>query len=165
MTKILVFSDSHGNSSSISNAIEQHPDASMALFLGDGIVDFLRVTDLTHLQTVCVRGNCDFYRASSDIRDIEILTVENVRIMMTHGHLFGVKSGLGTALDKASEAGSDIFLFGHTHVPFDRTFIRDGKHIRLFNPGSVGRGRENGNTYGIIIIDRDAALTSHGRLK
>lgn len=83
---------------------------------------------------------------------------------MTHGHLFGVKSGLGTALGKAAEADVDIFLFGHTHIPFDRTFPNGDRHIRMFNPGSIGRGRENGNTYGVIVIDGSSAVTSHGNL-
>lgn len=165
MTKILVFSDSHGNGRGISAALGQHPDASIALFLGDGIGDFRRAADLPHLKTVCVRGNCDFYGVSTGVRDVEIITVENVRIMMTHGHLFGVKSGFGTALDKAAAAEADIFLFGHTHVPFDHTFSHGDRHIRMFNPGSVSRGRDCGNTYGVIVVDGDSTVTSHGILK
>lgn len=165
MTKILVFSDSHGNGRGISSALRQHPDASIALFLGDGISDFRRTADLPYLKTVCVRGNCDFYGGIEGAHDVEIITVENVRIMMTHGHLFGVKSGLGMALNKAAAAEADIFLFGHTHIPFDHTFPNGDRNIRMFNPGSVSHGRDCGNTYGVIVVDGDSAITSHGILK
>jgi hypothetical protein len=165
MTKILVFSDSHGRRSGITAAIKSHPDASMALFLGDGLEDFAKATDGTDLKTVRVRGNCDFFLSDKSVRDVEALSVENVSIMMTHGHLFGVKSDIGTALDKAAEAGVDIFLYGHTHEPFNHTFRVGERHIRMFNPGSIGNGRACGNTYGVIVIDGTKVVASHGVFK
>ena len=39
--KILVFSDSHGRDQYMLKALKTHPDAEAAIFLGDGLADFL----------------------------------------------------------------------------------------------------------------------------
>lgn len=70
---------------------------------------------------------------------------------MSHGHLFGVKSGIGGMRAEALSNGCDIMLYGHTHEAF--TDYADGLYV--MNPGSV----KNGN-YGIIEIISGGILTS-----
>ena len=75
------------------------------------------------------------------------------RIFVTHGHAYGVKSGLGRLIDKAESVGADIALYGHSHIP-DLTYMRG---ISAFNPGSISMPRQEGRrcTYGTIEISED----------
>ena len=102
--KILVLSDSHGNVSNMAAAVEQ--SAPRMIF---------------HL------GDC--------WRDAEkLLFVEDKRILLCHGHTYGVKQSLLTAGYAAEEQNLDLFLFGHTHRPL---VDRRGKTL-FVNPGSIG---------------------------
>ena len=94
-------------------------------------------------------------------RDVRVFDECGVRFMCMHGHSYGVKSSLDRAVYAAEENEADILLYGHTHTPKDTVVNLDGgKSIRVFNPGSVGRGYPS--SYGIIEIDRRGnILTSH----
>lgn len=61
----------------------------------------------------------------------EIFKVCGKTIFVTHGHLYDAKSGLYRITSAAREAGADILLFGHTHMPL--TLYEDGLYI--MNPG------------------------------
>ena len=90
--------------------------------------------------------------------------------MMTHGDLYGVKSGLGRLVKAADDKDVDIVLFGHTHLPLS-VYLPEGdesfgfalrKPLYLFNPGSIG-GYER--SFGCVTIDpRGGVLTSHGNI-
>ena len=67
--KILVFSDSHGNSSVISDAIRKQlkHGLDMVFFLGDGISDFEAAAKLLPgPRYTAVLGNCDAYSYQPD---------------------------------------------------------------------------------------------------
>lgn len=98
------------------------------------------------LKVVSVPGNCDGWTG----RPLErIVEVEGVRLLLTHGHAYQVKAGLGGLIAAAREQGVDAALFGHTHRPHCEQV--DG--LWLFNPGSVGS--YCCADYGIITIDGD----------
>lgn len=127
--KICVFSDSHGNSLYMLRAIEEHsPD--MIFHLGDGERDTDKIKSQfpqIPLKRVC--GNCDWY---SMLPNVERVNVYGANIMLTHGHLYHVKSGTDELMEAARREGMDMVLYGHTHIPqYD---LIDGLHI--LNPGS-----------------------------
>ena len=141
--KILVVSDSHGDVENMERAVlRERPDA--VLHLGDGWHDaqtlHSRFPDLPLEQ---VPGNCDFRGDKSAVR---VLEYEGRRVMLCHGHTFGVKSDLSLLLREAEERGADVALFGHTHKPFLE--LRGG--VWLLNPGSVGDYRRA--TYGTLLL-------------
>lgn len=139
--RILVFSDSHGTTHNMREAMQLHKNADAVIFLGDGERDFSYLTGMQEIKnTVCVSGNCDFY---SQLNDNEIFTAGAVKIFCTHGHNEGVKYGTDTLINKALALGARIALYGHTHEPV--TDYVDGLHI--MNPGSIRSG-----DYGIIDI-------------
>lgn len=72
------------------------------------------------------------------------------KILLCHGHEYGVKSGYLNLQYAAREKGADIVLFGHTHqVFYDQT-----SQLAMLNPGSIGEPRYYGkNSYGILIIE------------
>ena len=146
LTKIFVFSDSHGCSANMSKVLRKEvPD--MIIFLGDGEVD---LESLKHsypkIRIHSVRGNCDIYSSSAGFL---ILSVPPRKIFATHGHTYGVKidPSLEKLVTAAFEKEADILLFGHTHVPF--TDYRMG--MEILNPGTIGNVENP--TYGEVIID------------
>ena len=166
---LLVLSDSHGRVNNISDAIALNKNAEAVLFLGDGLRDIERAETLGK-PIISVRGNCD--PPLSDIHGVYTLSFGEYNIMLTHGHLFSVKSSLDTYAAHAAECGADIALFGHTHIPLDR-YLPAGcevggvtlkKPLRLFNPGSIGDPRGSRASFGVITIRGREVLTSHGEL-
>lgn len=143
--KILVLSDSHGNVSNMLQAVEREAPR-MILHLGDCW------RDGEHLHDACpgiefhqVPGNCDFRPAEESQW---LLFIGDKRVLICHGHTYGVKQSLLSAGYAAEEQNLDCFLFGHTHNP-----LVDMRGKTLFlNPGSIGDYRRP--TYGVVTIDR-----------
>ena len=145
--RLLVISDSHGKSSVIHDIIESQPSAKHIFFLGDRLED-IDSFELLYPDRIfhAVSGNCDFY---SSVPSKNSVTLCGKKIFFTHGHEFGVKSTDTHLLSYAKALGADIVLYGHTHIPN----IRYADGVYLVNPGSVGRGREKGDTYAYIDIE------------
>lgn len=165
--KILVISDSHGDVVAMQKIISLHRDAELLIFLGDGLRDLAAASDSlpATMATVSVCGNCDFLSIGSlSARDDEMLTVEGRRILITHGHKYGVKGGLGALAAAAHARGADIVLFGHTHEPHESLIEIEGRSIRLFNPGSVGRPHDRITHYGLLDIRENGVLFSAAAL-
>ena len=141
--RILVASDTHGDSSSLQRAILAQPHAQTIIHLGDGEEDAERLKgafpDRAFLQ---VRGNCDWCSSLPVTREFE---AEGAKLFFTHGHLYGVKSGDSSLLSAAREHKAQVVLFGHTHQP--REDYQDGLYI--MNPGRLS-GWEP--TYGTLDI-------------
>lgn len=131
--KILVFSDSHGNLSHMEAAVARtHPDR--ILHLGDGWRDAQALyAEFPDTPLDQVAGNCDIWPGGPTEK---VLDIGGVRLLLCHGHTYGVKRTLLSGLYAARERGADLFLFGHTHRPFCET--RQG--VTLLNPGSIGDG-------------------------
>jgi putative phosphoesterase len=166
---LLVLSDSHGKPGNISEAVSRNKNAEAVIFLGDGVRDLDRA-ETANKPIISVRGNCD--TAISGERQVYTLNFGEYNIMLTHGHLFSVKSGLDTISAHAAECGADIVLFGHTHKRYDKYLpagttiggITLKKPLRLFNPGSIGEPRDSRASFGLITLRGKDILTSHGEL-
>lgn len=141
--KILVFSDSHRSRSGMYRAIDaNNPD--QIIHLGDLMDDAEEITYLYPGIPVCmVPGNCDGW---STVPSKKQITLAGKRILLSHGHLWGVKSGYYAAIADARATKSDILLFGHTHIPYCEQ-LEDG--LWVMNPGSIR------STYGLICLEDD----------
>ena len=171
--ELLIVSDSHGRVENIQAAIERQIKALDAvLFLGDGARDLDRLF-LVDTPLWAVRGNCDW--SSSDYADKteRLLYLEGHTVLMTHGHEWGVKGGLGALIAHAADVGADIVLFGHTHKPTLRALATGetvGKTVLerpmyLFNPGSIGYNEDGeGYSFGTLTLRGETVLFGHGRL-
>lgn len=159
----LIFSDSHGRSDPMQAAIDRQlraPDS--IFFLGDG----LRDTEVLHTgrsHLFSVRGNCDLFWDPT-VATEQLLPFEGHTILITHGHLYGVKSGLGGLISQATRLGADVVLFGHTHEPLCTTLSTEEsplcRPMYLFNPGSIGySGR-----FGTLTLRGNDVLFAHGRI-
>ena len=139
--RILVISDSHGDSFAVRQAIAEQPTAKLLFFLGDGEYDLRFLDgDNTGLFVHKVKGNCDY---GSSLPAYVTDEVEGVRIYATHGYAENVKYTLEHLRQRAEDSGAAIALYGHTHYP--KTEYSDG--IWFVNPGSI---RED--SYAVIDI-------------
>ncbi len=141
--KILVLSDSHGNIDNMVRAVEASTPR-MILHLGDCWRDGERLHALfPKIPLEQVPGNCDFRPSEPAER---LLFLEDKRVLICHGHTYGVKQSLLSAGYAAEEQNLDLFLFGHTHRPL---VDKRGKTLFL-NPGSIGNSLRP--FYGIVTI-------------
>lgn len=151
--KILVCSDSHGHLGCMVDAVErENPDH--IFFLGDNYRDGLELSQIyPTIPVTAVRGNCDWGSGS----DEEEVLLGGVRFLLTHGHKYGCKAGLGGLISEGHRRGVDMVCFGHTHQAMH---IQADEGLWLFNPGTAG-GVRNREGYGILVVERGKAT---GRL-
>ncbi len=157
--KIIVMSDSHGKTGNLIDIGFTQRDADAFLFLGDGWRDFDDFkAAFDDKLCISVKGNCDL---GCDEVNERIFELGGKKIIMAHGHMYSVKSGIGAMLAAAKRQGCDIMLYGHTHIAFNKYI--DGVYV--LNPGSVGRGGFDGNGYGIIEITEAGIMTNTVKIK
>ena len=126
--KILVFSDTHGSVETMYAIVRaQKPDA--VIHLGDHLRDAAALKRLcSGLLIECVPGNCDGWTHHPDTI---VKSYAGVRIFMTHGHRYGVKSSLLRACYAAREEQAQVLLYGHTHIPH----CEQQGDLWILNPG------------------------------
>ena len=129
---ILVFSDSHGRTDEMSEMIRKiSPDLILHLGDYDRDAEVLRKA-FPHIPIRNVRGNCD---VGSSAPELDNFTVEGKRIVMAHGHRYGVKYGLEALYDLVRLTEADVLLFGHTHIPH----LEQIGEMYVVNPGAANR--------------------------
>lgn len=141
--KILVFSDSHRYVEPMVTAtLEEKPD--QIIHLGDMETDAEELSrQFPTIPVAGIAGNCDSFFGGERYR---LISIRGKKLFITHGHHFGVKTGLDSLINTALTAGADAVLFGHTHCPHFETV----SGMLVINPGSVGMG---GRTYGVLTVD------------
>lgn len=140
--KIYILSDTHGFDCAERFALLAR-DADLIIHLGDGYFDAQRISAEAGKSVISIKGNCDIMGTN-----LENIRIDNHIIMCTHGHLYGVKTGLTTLSYAADEAGADIVLYGHTHVPD----ITNYNNKWFINPGSLGRPHSSVRTYCVLTL-------------
>lgn len=129
--RIAVISDTHGDIKECISVLKDVEDLSLIMHLGDYSKDAKYIKEELGIDLVYVKGNCDFKDFSAS--DEELITINSKRILLTHGHKYGVKTGLNKIYYRAKEVNADIVLFGHSHIPLS-TFE---DNILFVNPGSI----------------------------
>lgn len=149
--RILVLSDSHGDGSALRRAILAQPKAEVVIHLGDGEAEFQQArAGFPEKMFLQVRGNCDW---GSPLPVTGVFETDGVKVFYTHGHVYGVKSGLYNAVCAAREQRAQVLLYGHTHNAF--TSYDDGLHI--LNPGALSGWRAS---YGTLDITPQGIVTN-----
>jgi len=146
--KILVISDSHGYIGKLQEVYEREvPD--VLFHLGDSELNYGWLNSFFDVPIYCVRGNCDV-----DSQFEQYLVVEQMkhRFFLTHGHRFGVKSGLNQLAQNARERGCDVALYGHTHLPF----FEEINGVTIANPGSLELPRQADRRRSYMVITEAA---------
>jgi putative phosphoesterase len=136
--KILILSDTHGDTSVLQEIKHKHSDANIVIHCGDSELPPFLTEDM-----VIVKGNCDYFDYSLR-RDINI---QNHKIHIEHGNLIRIPDQLFV-----ENNDYDIVIFGHSHCA---KAIWYGNKLFL-NPGSLTRPRDsNLGSYIILEIDND----------
>ena len=150
--KILVFSDSHRFLSGMVQAIEEEkPD--QVIHLGDLMGDAEELSWRFQTLPICmVPGNCDGWTTLPLKKEI---TLGGKSILLSHGHLWGVKSGSEAAIAAARAVKADILLFGHTHKALCQQ-LEDG--LWVMNPGA------SRTSYGTILLEGDSIFCTLTKL-
>lgn len=145
--KILIVSDSHGETGAIRQAIAaEKPER--VFFLGDVVRDIRRVeAGNPGLLVDAVVGNCDSYGGEEGPEELE-RTVGGVKFYLTHGHRYRVKLGTGLLYRAGREAGAEVICYGHTH----RAESRQREGIWVVNPGTIG-GVGSPATYAVAEVE------------
>lgn len=132
--KVLIVSDTHGSLDNFKTVVnKENPDR--VLHLGDSHNKEEIIQQIAKVPLDIVRGNCD---GGFFLQDEIVTTVMGKKVFMTHGHHYGVNSGLlGIAL-KAEELGCDYAFYGHTHVPD----ISYRGNMTIVCPGSLTEPRQ-----------------------
>lgn len=138
---IAVASDAHGATRMMDAMLAALPqrDIGMLCFLGDMDKDALYLD--WGVRELCpgavfhaVAGNNDPF---SDRARAEVLALEGVRCLLTHGHMYPrVRATRQFMAQQAARLDVRLVLYGHTHAAMDETI--DG--IRLINPGALLQG-------------------------
>ncbi len=153
--KILVASDSHGNSDLLYKAAaKENPD--MFIHLGD-LEDSRHTVEqrigAPQVPCVFIKGNCDYY-SSDGLEDRSVFNLKGHRFLCVHGHIQSVNYRKDTLLYTASEEGCDIVLYGHTHIPFNE-FLEvpfENRKVHIMNPGSIALPR-GGSSRSYLVIN------------
>ncbi|MGI5935209.1 MAG: metallophosphoesterase family protein [Oscillospiraceae bacterium] len=147
--RVAVFSDSHGRIDKMIHALQSwRPD--LIVHLGDYARDAEHLKkEFPQTPVRAVRGNCDIrsYALEKDFFDIG-----QVKVFITHGHIYGVKRSLDALLNAAYFSGARVALYGHTHI----AHCRQIGGLWVINPGSAGQGMKP--SYARLEIGEDGSV-------
>lgn len=144
--RVLVCSDSHGRLLDLYDAVEREtPDA--VIHLGDYYGD---ACELRHsypdLSVYAVAGNNDW---GADAAWHQVISLEGVRIYLTHGHQEGVSfSECGNMVQRTQEEDCQLGLFGHTHI----VYLDRYAEVTVLNPGSISLPRQGIASYAMVSL-------------
>lgn len=156
--RIILISDSHGNSEIFKNIVLQFGKTCDALaFCGDGSSDLAHLLEDAGASeeireaippvVAFVQGNCDPSNyilmpgksPEKRLPTFQILTAAGKSIYICHGHNEDVNFTLFPLAMRAQAEECAVAVYGHTHLP-DNT-IEPRHKIRIINPGSCCRPR------------------------
>ena len=152
--KILVVADSHGSWTRLKAIIKAESPFSVLIHCGDGVSDLFHASVPDGVRVIRVMGNVDMGRGV-DIERTVFDEIAGENIMVTHGDLFGVKSGLGGISSEAKKHHASRVFFGHTHSK-----IHTAGNPVLFNPGAVNSGH-----YGVVMVENGIWSYYHQHLE
>jgi len=152
--KILVISDTHGNTDKLKNELlpKYAKLVQMVVRLGDYARDLLTLQpDYPCIAMVGVGGAMEYGEKTE-----RVVVANGCKILLLHGHNIGVKTNLNRITYYAREKGVDACFFGHTHQPMIDTL--DG--IFFMNPGSLTEPRSAPYcSYSLATISPDGKIT------
>ena len=146
--KVLIVSDTHGKDENLEETVLRETPFDYFIHCGDVEGREIFMEALVECPCTIVSGNNDFF---SDLPREVMIQLEGHRILVTHGHYYGVSMGLYGVLDEGKARECQVVLFGHTHRPVEET--EEG--ILLLNPGSLSYPRQKGRQRSYIVMEKE----------
>jgi len=157
--RIGVVSDTHGKLDFFRKAVEEMGAIDLLIHAGDHYQDAVHIGKELNVKVVAVAGNCDWHLPGPYEEELEI---EGFRILVTHGHQYGVKSNHKKLAEKLKNGKYDLIIYGHSHMP-EITCLSQGY---LLNPGSAASPRRGSSrSYGILEISGNGLIPYIHELK
>ncbi|MBE7039854.1 MAG: metallophosphoesterase [Ruminococcaceae bacterium] len=127
---IAVFSDTHGDNTSMLSVVDSNKDIKAVIHCGDVAddIDSLKMC-FPNLSIYGVRGNNDYF--TNYPREL-ICEIDGLKFFITHGHFYSVKMGETIIKSACRDFGCDICVYGHTH----KSSFSEENGIFVLNPGS-----------------------------
>ena len=154
--KVLVFSDSHSSLRFMRRCIDKL-QPHQVIHLGDYYEDAEAMAEeYPGIRFHQVPGNGGSRGPDGKAPMVLCYDIGGVRMLMTHGHLHGVKSGGPERLiAEAREKGAKAVLFGHTHVA---VCYREADGVLVLNPGSC---RGDGGSAALMEVEAGKVSACH----
>ncbi len=152
MKTMVILSDTHRNLQPLEKIERVLSESDYIVHLGDMASDANALMRAYPEKTYVVAGNNDFFGGLADELALE---VEERRILICHGHRYGVKSGTERLAAAAKARGCDIALYGHTH----EAKVSEENGILTINPGCMTRYSPH-HTYCYLVIERKKAVAT-----
>ena len=142
MSVMYAVSDTHGDTGNYTRLLELTKDADMYAHLGDYVRDGQELGRLSLKPAFIIKGNGAFSGGELE----EIVSLGGVRVLLTHGHKYRVKSSLMQLMYRAAELECGAAVYGHTHIS-DITY-QNG--IYLICPGTLSGAGTRECTYACL---------------
>lgn len=148
--KILVISDTHGHNKNVEEVLRRVKPIDMLIHCGDVEGCERHIQELAECPCHFVRGNNDYF---SDLPGEKIFNIGRYKVMVTHGHRYGVSMNTAMLEEEARSRKADIVMFGHTHRPY----LAQRAGLTLLNPGSLSYPRQEGRepSYLMMTIEKN----------
>lgn len=158
MVRVAVISDTHGDLGNLDRARELLGPVDWLIHAGDYLRDAAPCAARLGLAPDRVRavvGNCDYHLFDPSLDQFEL---GGVKILLTHGHHYGVKHTVDRIYYKAREAGVRVAVFGHSHI----AVRADDGGVLLFNPGSLSQPRlpTEGPSCGLLELENGVLISA-----
>lgn len=147
--KVVILSDTHGSTQAVERVFSEQPDAELYLHAGDVLSDAKYLASLVGAElnageqdesvsprVIGVPGNTDWPDGNQPLA--RVVCAAGHRILLVHGHSFGVQYTTKFFAEAAAESNCDIAVYGHTHI----VDVSPGTPITVLNPGSAARPRD-----------------------
>lgn len=129
--KVLICSDSHRDIKYFDYVINKEKPE-LIIFAGDHSLDAIDMSyAYSDIDFRIVRGNCDFDMKTEDTIIFEVNGMG--KILLTHGHLYSVKSTMSKIYELGKLKEVDYVIFGHTHIKHKSI----NSEIMYINPGAM----------------------------
>jgi putative phosphoesterase len=160
--RIAVVADTHSRPHPRTAELLRAAKPTAILHAGDIGDDAVLESLAEHAPVLAVRGNIDSRGGrAGELPDVLLIDVASplgtLRIYLTHIAVHGPKLR-GEVAARAREAGAQMVVCGHSHVPF----IGRDRGLTVFNPGSIGPRRfDLPIVFGTIEVTATALRLAH----
>lgn len=156
--KVLIVSDTHGSDTNLERAVARETPFDMMVHCGDVEGREIFIQALADGPCCIVAGNNDFF---SDLPREEEIYLDGNKVLVTHGHYYGVSMDLQGVVEEARARDCQAVFFGHIHKPV----IQKRNGILVVNPGSLAYPRQQGRkpSYAVLFTDGQGGMEAEIR--
>lgn len=146
--KVLIVSDTHGKDTNLEKVVHMEAPFDMLIHCGDVEGREFFIQALAEAPCCIVSGNNDFF---SDLPREEEINLAGNKVLVTHGHYYGVSMDLRGLVDEAVSRDCQAAFFGHIHKPV----VAERNGVLVINPGSLSYPRQQGRKPSYVILEVD----------